>query len=465
MAHDELRDFRPETHFTPEKGWTNDPNGLIRRNGVWHLFAQHNPHAPVWNPAMHWLHAVSMDLLTWEELGIALAPDDKLGSIFSGSAVTDTGNTSGLGGVPDPVICMYTSHGEYEQQSIAVSDDGCHFTPYSGNPVIPNTELKDFRDPKVFRNEILNCWSAVIAAGDHVEFYASDDLIRWRKTGEFGREENTLGGLFECPDLLPLRAPDGTTCWVLMASMFLDLNFGGNRAQYFIGDFDGYTFRRTVLSPSPLMVDAGYDAYAQVTFSGIGDSLMMGWAANPGYAGDVPTGGFRGIMTYARKLTLVPTQYGLRLAALPVVPFYDPEPHPAIPQPDTGAFLKAPPKAEAELNGELFCVKVETDGPFTLMLCNDLGDVLKVTLDNVGQFVVDRSEAGIRDFSGLYASGLMSVTKTPRLLDGSVSLRLYFDHMIAEIFADEGTFAHTSLVFPRAPYTKAVLLGEGTLWV
>lgn len=465
MAHDELRDYRPETHFTPQKGWINDPNGLIRRNGIWHLFAQHNPYAPDWDPAMHWIHAQSMDLLSWEELGVALAPDGKLGGVYSGSAVIDAGNTSGLGGVPDPVICMFTHHGDHEQQSIAVSDDGYHFTPYAGNPVIPNTKLKDFRDPKVFRNEILDCWSAAIAAGDHVEFYASDDLIRWKKTGEFGKAENTLGGIFECPDLFPLRAPDGEPYWVLIASMVLNTPFGGNRAQYFIGDFDGYTFRQTVPSPEPLLLDAGYDAYAQVTFSGVDDVLMMGWATNPVYCSEIPTGEFRGILTYARRLSLAQTKRGLRLAGTPVVPLFYPEAHPSVPQTPVRPDQKLPPKAEAELKGELFCVKVEADGPFTLALTNETGEELRITLDNLGQFVVDRSDAGIRDFSRAYASGLMSVTKTPRLLGGHVSLKLYFDHMIAEIFADEGTFAHTSLVFPRAPYTKAVLLGEGTLWV
>ena len=458
------RDFRPETHFTPARGWTNDPNGLIYKDGVWHMFAQHYPDAPEWNMAMHWLLATSGDLLSWEDKGIALAPDEKLGSIFSGSAVLDEGNTSGLGNGADPVILMYTAHGEHEQQCIAWSDDGISFTPYEGNPVIPNTELPDFRDPKVFRNDILGCWTVVLAAGDHVEFYSSPDLIRWEKTGEFGKEENTLGGVFECPDLFPLTAPDGKQYWILICSMFMEHAFGGNRAQYFIGQFDGKTFRQTVCSPDPLMVDAGYDNYAQVTYSGTPEKLMVGWAANPGYAGDLPTGEFRGIMTYARKLSLVNTRYGLRLAGKPLAPKFDLRPYPTLPQLQGDAAWPLPRKAEASLPGELFCVKVEADGPFALMLSNPSGDALRITLDNVHQFVVDRSDAGLCDFSPLYDTGLMKVTKTPRLMDGPVELELYFDHMIAEIFADEGTFADTTLVFPREPYTKVTLFGNGTLW-
>ena len=123
-----------------------------------------------------------------------------------------------------------------------------------------------------------------------------------------------------------------------------------------------------------------------------------------------------------------------------------------------------PEKAEAKLKGELFNIRVETDGPFVLVLSNPEGDILRVALDNSHQFTVDRSESGIKDFSDLYESGLMSVAKTERLLDGPVTLDLYFDHMIAEIFADEGTFANTTLVFPKEPYTEVALLGSGTLW-
>ena len=458
------RNFRPETHFTPARGWTNDPNGLICKDGVYHLFAQHYPDAPDWNVAMHWLHATSTDLLSWEDKGIALAPDEKLGTIFSGSAILDKGNTSGLGNGTDPIICMYTTHGKHEQQCIAYSDDGITFTPYKGNPVIPNTDLPDFRDPKVFRNDILGCWSAALAAGDHIEFYASKDFIHWEKTGEFGKEENPLGGVFECPDLFPLTAPDGSVYWILISSMFMDHPFGGNRAQYFIGQFDGKTFRQTVPSPDPLMVDAGYDNYAQVTYSGTPERLMMGWAANPGYAGDLPTGDFRGIMTYARKLSLADTKHGLRLAGSPVAPHFDLKPYPTVPQPQGDAVWAPPARAEAPLTGGLFCVKVEADGPFILILSNTSGETLTVMLDNVHQFVVDRSEAGISDFSDLYDTGLMKVMKTPRLMDGPVKLELYFDRMIAEIFADGGTYANTTLVFPEEPYTKAELLGNGTLW-
>ena len=201
------RDFRPALHYTPQSWWINDPNGLVYAKGQYHLFAQYY-HEPVWGP-MHWAHAVSRDLLHWEHLPIALAPDD-LGAVFSGSAVFDQNNTSGLGREGQaPLVALYTSHGDFEQQSLAYSLDGVHFEKYSGNPVIPNQERADFRDPKVFWNPVKSCWSLVLAAGDHVEFFASPDLLHWTKTGRFGPQGNYSEGVWECPDLFPLAAPDG----------------------------------------------------------------------------------------------------------------------------------------------------------------------------------------------------------------------------------------------------------------
>ncbi len=459
------RDFRPSMHYTPPSGWINDPNGLLYENGVWHLFAQHNPSAPRWGN-MHWRHAVSEDLLHWKDLGLAMYPDEKLGMIYSGSAVIDHGNTSGLGDGCDPMVLMYTHHGDFEQQSVAFSNDRVHFTPYAGNPVIENSTLADFRDPKVFRNEKLNCWGMVLAASDHAEFYASDDLIHWRKTGEFGKAENRLGGVFECTDLFRLSAPDGREVWVLIVSTALHPRFGSGRMQYFLGEFDGNTFVETIPAPYPRILDSGYDNYAAVTFFDSEKPLMIGWASSPGYANDEPTGEFCCLMTYARELSLRDTEAGLQLAFSPVTPAFDLRETPALPvQMNTehaGFFL---PKAEDSLKGELFRVHVEADGPFTLRLSNADGEALNITLSNEQKLVVDRTAAGIRGFNPLYDSGLCSVMSCSRTMRGNAVLDLYFDRMIAEVFLDEGTVINTSLVFPKKPYETATLLGKGKMWI
>ena len=463
MSTKAYRDFRPFVHFTPKYGWINDPNGLTYENGTWHLFAQHYPDEPIWGP-MHWLHATSTDLLHWTEHGIALAPDE-LGMIFSGSAVIDQGNTSGLGQSDNPMVVIYTSHGEHEQQSIAVSDDRFHFTPYAGNPVIPNTEKRNFRDPKVFRNPIRNCWTMVLAAGDRAEFYASQDLIHWTKTGDFGSRENHLNGVFECTDLFPLQAPDGSEVWVLVVSMALHSEFGGGRMQYFLGHFDGDTFTEDA-PHSPYILDSGYDNYAAVTFFGTEKRIMIGWGSSPSYAPFAPTGDFCCLMTYARELSLVETDSGLRLSSKPITPSFALTEISREPMP---ANLRFPqryiPKAAGALPGELFHIHVEADEAFDLMLSNDEGEELHILINNEQKLVVDRTRAGLRSFNPVFESGVCSVTSASRNNFGKISLDLYFDRMFVEVFTDNGTVLNSSMVFPKKPYQTATLTGNGTMWI
>ncbi len=457
------RDYRPATHYAPPYGWTNDPNGLVYEDGTWHLFAQHYPDATHWGP-MHWRHAVSEDLLHWKDLGIALYPDEKLGYIFSGSGVIDEGNTSGLGKERDPMVVMYT-HADMkkQQQSIAYSEDRIHFTPYAGNPVIPD-ERQDFRDPKVFRNPVLGCWSVVLAADDHFEFYASKDLIHWTKTGEFGAAENILGGVCECPDLFPLKAPDGSEVWVLLSSNGLPNPFGGFRMQYYLGQFDGNTFRVTIPSDRPRILDFGYDDYAAVTYYNADRRLLVGWAESIVYGQDGPTNEFCGLMTYARELSLVNTDCGLKLAMKPVAPAHTLREAPAI-EPFPLNPRQSLPRAQIALNGDLFRVRVEAEGPFTLTLSNEDGETLNISVSNEQKLVVDRSNAGAKDFNALFASGLFSVMTADRNNRGPVAVDVYFDRMIVETFADEGTLVNTSILFPNKPYTKATLLGKGKLFL
>ncbi|NLG24313.1 MAG: glycoside hydrolase family 32 protein [Clostridiales bacterium] len=445
MSTQGAREYRPKIHYSPETGWINDPNGLVHEAGTYHLFAQHYPHDTRWGP-MHWIHATSEDLLHWQPRGIALSPDEKLGLIFSGSAIIDAGNTSGLGDGVDPMIAVFTHHGETAQQSIASSSDRIAFTQYAGNPVIPNPGLKDFRDPKVFRNDLLNCWSMVLAAGDRVEFYASDDLIAWRKTGEFGAAENLAGGVFECPDLFPLAAPDGSTHWALIASMTGPAEQGGSRTQYFLGEFDGRAFRQHRSFGEVRRIDAGYDNYAAVSFNGAPERLMMGWAASWVYAADTPTGPYCGSMTLARRPMLIDAGRGLRLAFAPVLP--------AAP----GLY---PIGSGAALPGETFHLTLRAAGAFEARLVNDRGECLRFGLAD-GQLYVDRSRAGERAFNRFYDSDLYQATRRPREGDGAMEMELVFDVCIAELFAPREGYAHTALVYPTRPYAWLELDGDAS---
>ena len=439
MSTKGARDLRPVLHYTPPKAWINDPNGLVWDGGAYHLFAQHYPDATRHGP-MHWLHATSEDCIRWKQLGIALAPDE-LGYIFSGSAVVDKGNTSGLGAARDPMIAMFTHHKDTESQSIAYSNDGLNFTKYAGNPVIGNPGIRDFRDPRAFRYG--DGWRAAVAAGGEVRFYESSNLIDWRATGTFGKTENRLGTVFECPDVFPVTAPDGGVTWVLSASMVQAFELGGSRTQYFLGVFDGKTFKRTFQTEEPLLLDFGYDNYASVTFSGVSPPRMMGWGNCWTYADKVPTNEYCGCMTLARDIKLIDTPRGPRLASAPVLP--------------------APARTRAITDGdglpcETFVLDVDADGAFEVQLANRDGERFIAGCDG-GAFYTDRSSSGQMDFDPYFNSPLYQKTRCERFLSGPVKMRLVFDRSIAEIFADCGAYANTTQAFPASPYDTLILNG------
>lgn len=435
------RDFRPALHYTPPQGWINDPNGLVYANGIYHLFAQYGPE-PHWGD-LHWSHAVSSDLIHWKNLPHALGPDG-LGMVFSGSAVYDEANTSGLGKAGEaPIVAMFTSHGEHEQQSIAYSTDGETFTKYPGNPVIPNSVKKDFRDPKVFRNP-KGGWGVVLAAGDHVEFYASHDLIHWRQTGSFGPEGNYSGGVWECPDLFPLML-GGKEIWVLLVSMGPCPENHGSRTQYFLGSFDGDTFTCDGSFTQPEFIDSGFDNYAGVTYFGTKERILVGWAANWIYANDLPTGEFCGQMTLPRVLSLVDTQLGgVRLACTPV----------------SDKLFGTPEPIDGKLPGEVFKLTVSGEGAAEVELANGRGEVFVFGVDGGGNIYVDRSRAGVRGFNQYFAGGEFGRISASRFFTGPWMLELTFDRSICELFADKGTRVFTQLVYPGEPYESVSVKGN-----
>ncbi|KUO00607.1 glycosyl hydrolase family 32 [Streptomyces resistomycificus] len=239
--------YRPQFHFTPEKNWMNDPNGLVYYKGEYHLFYQYNPNGNSWGD-MSWGHAVSTDLVHWTELPLALSHDDEE-MVFSGSAVVDWNNTTGFGTKNNPpMVAIYTSaykNGGKQAQSIAYSTDrGRTWTRYQGNPVI-DIGSNNFRDPKVQWYEPTKSWlmTVSLSAEHKVQFYSSKNLKDWKLQSEFGPQGAT-GGVWECPDLFPL-AVDGdkkNIKWVLVVNINPGGIAGGSGSQYFIGDFDGKKF-------------------------------------------------------------------------------------------------------------------------------------------------------------------------------------------------------------------------------
>ena len=251
-ANEYMEQYRQQIHFSPREHWMNDPNGMVYYQGEYHLFYQYHPESSVWGP-MHWGHAVSKDMVHWEELPIALFPDE-LGTIFSGSVVIDRQNTSGLGS-PDnpPMVAIFTYHDaeaektgaiDFQTQGLAYSlDKGRTWTKYANNPVLKNPGKRDFRDPKISWSSKTNKWIMVLAEGQEIGFYSSDNLLNWKLESHFGQGWGNHKGVWECPDLISLPV-DGTgeSKDVLIVSIGAGGPNGGSATQYFIGHFDGHEY-------------------------------------------------------------------------------------------------------------------------------------------------------------------------------------------------------------------------------
>lgn len=299
--------YRPQYHYSPPCGWMNDPNGMVYYEGEYHLFYQFNP-KDIFPGPMHWGHAVSPDLMHWENLPIALYPDE-IGPIWSGTVVVDDRNTSGL--VPGGGLVAIYSYQNQSQGVAASMDRGRTWVKYDGNPVIDALE-KDFRDPKVFWHEATNQWVMIIAVGQKAQFFTSPNLLDWELISSFA--EGHLAGVWEVPDIFPMEI-NGQTKWVLLMSVSTLAPASGGGVQYFIGDFDGRTFTNDNPPTTVLWLDYGPDNYAGTTWNNLADRrVYIGWMSNWQYAGSTPTAQWRGAMTLPRVLQLVETADGIRLA-------------------------------------------------------------------------------------------------------------------------------------------------------
>lgn len=455
-------DFRPSIHFTPPKSWANDPNGMVYIDGNYHFFYQHRPNSCFFPPErseykMHWGHAVSTDLIHWQNLPIALFPDEK-GDCWSGSCVLDTENVSGLAiNNKPPLIALYTNYvanSGTQEQSLAYSTDYVNFIKYANNPVMPNPGQSDYRDPKVFYNLVRKCYSLVITGGTAIEFYASKDLVNWEKTGEFEAAKYGIYGICECPDCFPISTDDGEK-WVLVSSVKVpwdnvrkECNCFDRTAylvQYFVGDFDGDKFINTQENKTPLLVDYGVDFYGAVTYQNTNDRIITGWAANWEYAWCVPTEdiGYRGTYTLARKLGLVKTDNGYRLSSA----FVGLE--------EYKANAKALKTGENLLDTATFGIEVKGEG--VIRFENSTGERIEIRITEK-EITVDRRNAGLKDFSQSYALDCVSVSSAPILSEHHFDI--VFDKSILEVIGDNGLAAITSNVYPTMPYDKINISGE-----
>ncbi|HEX6227274.1 MAG TPA: DUF4980 domain-containing protein [Chryseolinea sp.] len=304
---------RPQVHFTARRGWINDPNGLVYHNGEYHLYFQHNPYGWPWGN-MHWGHAVSKDLIHWEELNEAIFPMVDLeggrhDAAFSGSAVVDPKNTAGFrkNGI-DPIIAVYTSTGRGECLKLSY-DNGRTFTEYDGNPILKHSG----RDPKVFWYSPGNHWVMVVwdngekrslslgqesVINQHL-VYTSPDLKNWTR-------QSGVEGFFECPELfeLPVDGKDGASKWVMYDAT----------GRYVVGDFDGKNFK--IDQQLKKYEHGGAYFYASQTYNNAPDNrrIQIGWGRNITHPG-MP---FNQPQLFPVELRLKQTFDGLRLCPVPV---------------------------------------------------------------------------------------------------------------------------------------------------
>lgn len=462
---------RPQFHFTPEKGWMNDPNGLVYYDGEYHLFYQHYPDSTVWGP-MHWGHAISKDLVSWEHLPIALYPDS-LGYIFSGSIVVDENNTTGFQtGKEKPLVAIFTYHdmvkekagrNDRESQGIAYSlDKGRTWTKYDKNPVIPNKGDTDFRDPKVFWHEATKNWIMPLAVGKKLEIFTSPNLKDWQKASEFGLKESVNDGVWECPDLISFKTEDGSEKWVLIQNIGRGAVNGGSGTQYFVGNFDGKTFINDNSPETKLWLDYGADNYAGVSWFNApsNERIYIGWMSNwDDYANIVPTSTWRSGMTVPRKLSLIKTSEGFRLAQMPISQLETLRLSSTnIPKQTISNSISIENQSVLNELDLSFDLATSTATELGFILSNSKNEKLVFGYDKATkQVFIDRTNAGKSDFSTKFAKKHSAPFDDVKIL----KIKALIDNASLEVFVNDGSVALTDLFFPNEDFTKIELYSKG----
>ena len=492
--------YRPSYHFTPLYGWMNDPNGMVYKDGEYHLYFQYNPYGSKWGN-MHWGHAVSKDLIHWEHLDPAIARDP-VGHIFSGSSVIDKKNTAGFG--KNAIIAIYTNNSvnHDEVQCLAYSNDnGRTFTKYEGNPVLtPFDGLKDFRDPKVFWYEKRKCWYMIVSADKEMRLYKSKNLKKWNYVSAFGKGIGQQPCQYECPDFfqLPVNGDKKKMKWVMTMNINPGCWFGGSATEYFVGDFDGKKFTCPDANEVKWL-DWGKDHYATVTFSNTGDRVLgITWMSNWQYANLTPFKQNRGANGLPRELKLyekngkyyisedvAPEVYALRKDTKNVADA-------SVSDEKMLAGVAANMEGAFEIEAD---VTPDANGIAGIEISNNKRERTMIYFDmKQGKVVMDRTESGLSDFGKqsvphdielAWDKQLAAEGKQPARITNSINYKndfalatwaplslcedgkktyhvdVFVDKSSVELFVDGGRIAMTNLVFPVAPYENVKLYTQG----
>jgi fructan beta-fructosidase len=425
--------YRPQFHFSPRIGWTNDPNGLLYYKGEYHLFFQHNPYGTKWGN-MHWGHAVSRDLVHWEERPVAVYPDE-LGVCFSGSGVVDHKNTSGFQTSDEkPLVLIYTSMGKQGgAQSLCYSaDGGKSWRKYDKNPVLDNLTPAN-RDPKVIWHELSRKWIMSLYLDNKKEkealktyaLFGSPDLKQWTKLCDV--ERPNAG---ECPDLfeLPVDGNPNNTKWV----------FWGGNGNHWLGTFDGHVFKR---EGEFQRFEYGANYYASQTFSDIPDSdgrrIQIGWMNGGKYPG-MP---FNQQMSFPRVLTLRTTPEGIRLFCEPVKEIE--KLHEKEHAWSDFSALKPGENLLSGISGELFDIRAEIE----------LGGAKEVGFDLRGNRL--QYSVAEKKLSFLKKSAQLEPTAD------RIKLQVLLDRTSAEIFGNDGRISMSFCFLPDQANRRLGIYAQG----
>ena len=451
--------FRPTYHFSPLYGWMNDPNGMVYKDGEYHLFYQHNPYGSKWGN-MHWGHAISKDLINWEHRPDAITPD-ALGTIFSGSAVVDTDNTAGFGA--GAIVAIYTQNSDRQVQSIAYStDNGRSFTKYENNPVL-TSDARDFRDPKVFWHKETQRWIMLLAVGQEMQIFSSSNLKDWAFESSFGEGQGAHGGVWECPDLFELPV-DGTNekKWVLLCNLNPGGPFEGSATQYFVGTFNGKEFVNESPSKTKWM-DWGKDHYATVTWSDAPDNrrIAIAWMSNWQYANDVPTSQYRSPNSVPRDLSLFTVDGETYLQSAPspeLLKLRDISKKRSFKVNGTRTIKDMIAGNEGAYEIELTIENQHAD-VIGFRLYNDKGEEVDMQYDmKEKKFSMDRRKSGEVGFNENFPMLTWTTIESGK---DELKLRLFVDKSSVEAFGDGGRFVMTNQVFPSEPYTHIDFYSKG----
>jgi fructan beta-fructosidase len=436
VSVDKLYDeaYRPQFHFTPMKNWTNDPNGLVFYKGEYHLFFQHNPKGIKWGN-MTWGHAVSTDLVHWQQIENAIEPD-AMGTIFSGSAVVDWENTAGFQkGDEKTIVAIYTAAGGTSPESkgrpftqcIAYSTDrGRTFTKYEKNPVLPHI-IGGNRDPKVVWHTPTKQWiMALFKDKNTFAFFSSPDLKAWTHL-----QDMDVPGCGECPDFfeMPVNGQKTNKKWVWTAA----------NGKYLVGSFDG---RKFTPEQELQQADWGKNYYAVQSYSDIPESdgrrIQIAWMNGGKYPG-MP---FNQQMSFPCEMRLRTFPKGLRICRTPAkeLDLLHEKEHAwkneAL-RPDTNLL--------ANLSGDLFDIRAEIEA----------GDAAEVGFKIRGEAV-----AWTAKDKRLACLG-REVELPP--VGGRIKLQILVDRTSLEVFGNDGRAAMASCFLPKpAEKSLAVYATGGT---